>query len=601
MNDKTMDWDLTPFFVEVDGEAYREHVHRVTADVDAALERFSGLAPLGDDNADAWEAAIAEYEDVATRFGHARTFVGCLRAFDVGDEAAKRAESELSRLSASVRKVAIELVRGLRDVADRTFETFCSRPGLVDASHFLRVLRRDAAQTMSPELEGLAAELATDGIHAWGRLYDDVAGGLTFELDGAQVPMAQRRSLMRDPDRGVRQRAFESGNEAWRTVRQPLAHAINHIAGTRLTLYRQRGVRHFLEAACEDGGISLKTLEAMLAAVDDHADLPRRFLALKASTMGVDQVSWFDLEAPIPLAGNERIPFEEGTRLVGGAFRAQYGELADYFDRALDRRWVEHSPRAGKQSGAFCASSSLIDESRVFMTYQGALGDVSTLAHEIGHGFHAYVMKGMRPLARRYPMTLAESASTFAELILSESMLGQDGLDDVSRARLLSAALSDAVTFLLDITTRLRFEEAFYTQRQKGEVSADELDALMCGAQRRVFGDVLAEGGEDPQYWSSKLHFFISTISFYNFPYTFGYLLSRGLRAMHASEGDAFLPKYEAFLRQTGSGFAHEVAKETLGRDLESPEFWSEAITSLTPQLEELEGLLPRVLVVAAR
>jgi len=590
-----MDWDLTPFFPGVDSDAYRDHMRRLTEDVGAALERFGALPPLAGDNADAWEAAIGEYEDLATRYAHARTYVSCLRAFDVSDEPAKRAEGELSRLGASMSKLGIELVRAVKGIDDATFEDFRARPGLVDLGHFLRVLRRDAERTMSPELEGLAAELAIDGLHAWGRLYDDVAGGLTFELDGEQVPMAQRRSLMRDPDREVRRRAFESGNEAWRAVREPLAHAINHIAGTRLTLYRRRGVRHFLEAACEDGGISLKTLEAMFTAVEDEAELPRRFLKLKARAMGLERVSWYDLEAPLRLGSDERIPFEEGKRLVGDAFRAQYEKLADFFDSALGQRWVEHRPRPGKQSGAFCTSSSLIDQSRVFMTYQGALGDVSTLAHEIGHGFHAHVMKGIRPLARRYPMTLAESASTFAELVLSESMLGDDSLDDTQRAKLLAAASGDAVIYLLDITTRFRFEEAFYTKRQEGELSAGELDALMRDTQRSVFGDALAEGGEDPLFWASKLHFFITGISFYNFPYTFGYLLSRGLRAMHAAEGNAFLPKYEAFLRQTGSGYAHEVAKRTLGRDLESPAFWRGAVRSLGPQLAELERLLPNL------
>jgi oligoendopeptidase F len=592
----TMDWDLSAFFPGVESDAYRDHVRRLTQDVDNALERFGALAPLDAGNGDGWEAAIGEYEDLATHYGHARTYVGCLRAFDVGNEAARRAEGELSRLGASIRKLGIELVRGVRDVQDEDFAAFCARPALADASHFLRLLRREAAQSMSPELEGLAAELATDGLHAWGRLYDDIAGSLTFELDGEQVPMAQRRSLMRDPDRDLRRRAFENGNRAWENVREPLAHALNHIAGTRLTLYRRRGIRHFLEAACEDGGISVATLDAMFSAVEQHADLPRRFLALKARTMGTERVSWYDLEAPIPLPGNERIPFEEGRRLIGEAFRAQYASLADYFEAALQSRWVEHNPRPGKQSGAFCASSSLIDESRVFMTYQGALGDVSTLAHEIGHGFHAHVMRGMRPLARRYPMTLAESASTFAELVLSESLLKRDEIDDTQRASLLAAALSDAVTFLLDITTRFRFEEAFYTRRQEGELSASELDGLMSETQQRIFGEVLDEDDTDPLYWASKLHFFITPISFYNFPYTFGYLLSRGLRAMHAAEGPAFLPKYEAFLRQTGSGFAHEVAQKTLGRDLESTAFWSDAIVSLEPQLNELERLLPKIL-----
>jgi oligoendopeptidase F len=234
------------------------------------------------------------------------------------------------------------------------------------------------------------------------------------------------------------------------------------------------------------------------------------------------------------------------------------------------------------------------------MTYQGALGDVSTLAHEIGHAFHHHVLAGTRVLARQYPMTLAETASTFAENVLSSGLLSEPGITDASRAQLLGEVAGDAAAFLLDVPTRFLFETRFYEARSKGEVSTEELCTLMSEAQREVFGESLDHGAEDPYFWASKLHFFIPDLSFYNFPYTFGYLLSRGLFARFREEGPSFLPRYEAFLRATGGALAHEVARESIGEDLEAEGFWSRAIATLEEPLAELEGLLPRVIAPTA-
>jgi oligoendopeptidase F len=200
-------------------------------------------------------------------------------------------------------------------------------------------------------------------------------------------------------------------------------------------------------------------------------------------------------------------------------------------------------------------------------------------------------MRGTKPLERNYPMTLAETASTFAEAILGEGMLADPGLGPSRRAVLLGKVVSDGCAFLLDIPTRFYFEKAFYEERAKGEVPARRLCELMAEAQRGQFGDALCKGEEDPLYWASKLHFFIPTTTFYNFPYTFGYLLSRGMYAMFREEGAPFLQKYEAFLAKSGTAMAHEVAKATLGCDLEGEEFWVRAIESLEGPTKELEGI----------
>jgi oligoendopeptidase F len=592
-----MDWDLGSFFPGVADEQYLRFFAALDTDVKALRAELAELGPLTAETRAPWRDALTRFEAVATRNAHLQTYISCLRAYDVADTKVARADADATTLDAEMSKLRIELLRALSDASDADVDALAEGE-LAPLRFFLTRLQREARFSMGAPLESLAADLSTDGISAWGRLYDTLAGKLELDMvypDGRKerVPMAQRRSLMQDPDRRVRKGAFDAGNAAWRSIGDTVAAAINHIAGTRLTLYGRRGVNHFLDVALEQACISRGTLDAMFAAVDECAELPRRFLRFKARTMGLPRIAWYDLEAPLPLGKPpERIEWEQGKALVRGAFARSYPALASYFDRAIERRWVEHTPRRGKSPGAFCASSPLVGESRVFMTYQGSLGDVSTLAHEIGHGFHAHMLAQTRPLARRYPMTLAESASTFAELLLSDGLLASEGIDDVGRAMLLGEALGDGAIFLLDITTRYRFEKAFYERRASGEVPAEELEELMAATQREVFGDALEEGGEDPLFWASKMHFFITSVSFYNFPYTFGYLLSRGLRALHLVEGDAFLPRYERFLRQSGQGWAHEVARDTLGQDLESPDFWKASIESLSPALAQLEGFV---------
>ena len=230
------------------------------------------------------------------------------------------------------------------------------------------------------------------------------------------------------------------------------------------------------------------------------------------------------------------------------------------------------------------------------MTYNDTLGDVRTLAHEIGHAFHSYIMRDVRTYAHCYPMTLAESASTFAEMILTEGILADPSFSPAQKASALDQEVGHGAIFLMDIPVRYQFEKKLYEERADGEVGVSRLKELMVETQREVFGDTLEVGGEDPYFWASKLHFYISDTTFYNFPYTFGFLLSRGLFAMFKQEGADFLPRYEEFLRLTGSDTAEGVAKRTLGRDLEDSTFWTEAIQTLEEPFAALEKILPEVL-----
>jgi oligoendopeptidase F len=407
--------------------------------------------------------------------------------------------------------------------------------------------------------------------------------------------MARRRSLLADPDRAVRRAAFAGGTAAWQQVDHVAAAALNAIAGTRLTLDRRRGLAHFLDVPLFQAAISRPTLEAMWDAVARQTELPRRVLRLRARGMGIPRVGWYDLEAPLPLGEHETLPWDRGRDLVQAAFGRAYPRLAGFFAGMCRDRWIEWEPRPGKRPGAFCTGSLLSRESRVYMTYAGTMADVRTLAHEAGHAFHSATMRDLRPFARLYPMTLAEAASTFAEMLLTDGALADPRLDDVRKARILDLEVAHAAVYLLDIRVRFLFEEALYEERGAGEVSVSRLGELMTSTQRQVFGDLLEADGEDPYLWAWKLHFYITGVSFYNFPYTFGYLLSRGFYARFRREGAPFLAEYEEFLRRTGSAAAEVLARQVLGCDLTTPGFWEEAIATLAVPLERLEALLPGV------
>jgi oligoendopeptidase F len=593
-----MNWDLSTYFPKFGGPEHLTFTNKLERDILALCDKSQELEALSEDNQEEWEMALLRYEELSARFSHVASYIGCLSSCDSANEEYRKEEGRLSVLGAEFQKLWVEFMRAVRTVDDEVFATFCAREKLQSASYFIERLREDAAFSMDSNLEALAADLGTDGITAWGRLYDTLSGNLNFTMefpDGERktLPMSQRRSLVSDADRRIREGAFRAGNEAWAGVADIAASALNHIAGTRHTLNDRRGIEHFLDVALFQAGISRKTLDAMMEAIEGNWELPRSFLQSKSNALGLDKISWFDLEAGLPTANDSRLTWEQGKQMTDQAFGKAYPDLARYFNQVLANKWVEWEPRTGKRPGAYCTGSELSNETRVFMTFQGSLGDVSTLAHEVGHAFHAHIMRGIRVLSRQYPMTLAESASTFAELLLTDGLLAEESITDQQRATLLNKIVNDGSIFLLDIPVRFQFEKKFYEERRDGEVSVSRLNQLMTETQRHVFGDSLAEGGEDPYFWASKLHFFITGVTFYNFPYTFGFLLSRGLYSLFKKEGPAFLPKYESFLKLSGSDWAHKVAQTSLGRDLESPEFWVEAINSLKEPFEQLQTLMP--------
>jgi len=586
-------WSLESWFSGFGKTDYTEFKAALVRDVDALKTQ---AASLGIDIVEMVQV-INALESLSDRLGHLSAYLGCLSADDANDEAVKADEAWISTLEAESTKLMASLRSALAALSDDAFDVLLADPSLKNAEHAVKRMRHEGQHQMKSEMEALAADLNVNGLHAWGRLYDTLTGKMEFEMtfpDGHKetVEMSRRRALMSEPDRKLRESAFHDGQKPWNDHAVTLAAGLNGISGTRLSLYGRRGLPHFLDTPLFDGAMSRKSLDAMLEAIHANIELPRRALRKAAKLQGTSALHYFDLEAPQIAAPDEKeLTWDEACATVDQAFSAAYPKLGAYFREMLAQRWIEAQPRAGKRPGAFCTGSQLKHEERVYMTFHCTVHDMVTLAHEVGHAWHSCVLRPARSFAANYPMTLAETASNFGEMILLNGLMNDPGLTEATKAYLLDQEMLRAHAYLINIPMRYEFEKAFYTERADGEVSVSRLSALMNEAQRKLYGDTLLEGGTDPMFWASKMHFFISGISFYNFPYVFGYLLSQALFARFKAEGAAFLPRYESFLSMTGSATCEEVVKRSLGEDITKPEFWATALKAMEPALQAYEAL----------
>jgi oligoendopeptidase F len=592
-----MDWDLSSYFNNFNGPTYKAFKSELAETIEELTKRAEHLLSESELDIGQWEALIIDYEHLHASVSHLGSYIGCLTSAQADNEDYLKEEVGFSNTQASLSKLGDKLIRGIGLMDEEAFEDLLSRGRLQDAGFFLKDLREQSKHRMPGELEALAAELGVDGISAWSRLYFTSMGNLKFRYEDPEsgekeVPMAQLNSLLSNPDRNRRKSAYQGSIKTFSEHQQTYAAALNAISGTRHTLNKRRGVDGFLDTSLRQSRIKETTLNALMAAIEGRLPFAREVFKFRTDCMGIEDPGYVDLRAPLPLTDEGGPEWKDGVSLVSKAFNAAYPSLGEFFDEVIQKKWVDYTPRDSKRPGGFCTGSLITRESRIFMTYKDTLNDVITLAHEAGHAWHSRVLKDQRILASRYPMTLAETASTFAERILTEGVLSSDEYDNAMKLVLLDAEVEHMLAFLLDLPVRFRFEEAVYKERKSGALSASDFCELMSETQRTIFGDALSVGGEDPWFWASKLHFYIEGVQFYNYPYTFGYLLSTAYINRMRESPESTLNLYEQFLGNSGKMSCEEAVQSTLGEDIEDPNFWAELIDGLQRPFGQYKDLI---------
>jgi oligoendopeptidase F len=313
----------------------------------------------------------------------------------------------------------------------------------------------------------------------------------------------------------------------------------------------------------------------------------RGYLQAKANKLGLPQLAWWDLFAPLGTA-HGRFSWPEARQFILDKFATFDADLSDYARRAFDEGWIDAEPRDGKRGGAFCMEVLGVEESRILANFDGSFEQTSTLAHELGHGYHNHCQRGLEPLRRGSPMGLAETASIFCETLIAEAALAE--ASPAEQLTILEVQLSGATQVCVDILSRFLFESAVLERRTASELSPDELCELMLDAQRQTYADVIDPKTYHPYMWLWKSHYYSHGANFYNFPYAFGHLFSLGLFAIFRREGAAFVPKYQQLLRSTNMDYAPALAAR-FGIDITTPDFWRGSLAIIEGQKRRFDAI----------
>lgn len=586
-------WDLETIFTGgTKSSALQTKLKAVQQEMDAYEKALEAWDVEGGVNLETFLSLLEQNETIVKGLGQAATFVKMWHDAYMDDAHANVVMGQVMSIYSEVKKLANTFTKKMVTVSDATWSNLLENEQVKTMAFRLNEMRDQGKRLLSDAEEALIADLNPDGLTGWSDLYDTVVSIMTIpftdekgETTELSVGQAMNR-MYADPDPAVRKQIFNHWEAAWTKYAPIFTDTLNHLAGYRLTLQKAHDRQHHLEEPLEYNRMTKATLDAMWGAVANNKQPFLDYLARKATLLGMDKLGWQDVDAPIAVGDFEPMKFtyDEACDFVIEHFSSFGPKLTAFTQHALTNRWVEAEDRANKRPGGYCTSLPEFEESRIFMTFTGSTNDTSTLAHELGHAFHSDVMNDMPFLNQRYAMNVAETASTFAETIIDNATL-KNATSSEEKIALLGSKLEGATAMFLNIHARFLFEDAFYTERAEGVVSESRLNELMEKAQKEAYGNSLSS--YHPHFWCSKLHFFIDSVPFYNFPYTFGYLFSLGIYAEYLQQPDGFEEKYIALLRDTGSMPVEELAKMHLNVDITKEDFWAAGIQLMVRDVEE--------------
>ena len=586
-------WDLETLFP---GGSESQELRQHMDDAAIKLSGFEELVqqfkvPSAKEDAHKVADLLEQMSQMMRHLSQSGAFIGCLMAQNTQDKKAGILESEASSLSARFQNSFQKIQQDLAKTEDRVWTELLDEVPLREFTFILNEWREEAKMLLSEKEESLITALSVDGYHGWSQLYDMLVGeiNVTVTVDGEakSLSVGQANNLSSHKDAAVRQEAYEKLEEAWTDKEEFFAKTLNSIAGFRLETYKKRGWDNPLQEPLHINRMKQETLDAMWGAISRNKQPFVDYLDQKGKLLGKKGLDWYDVDAPVT-ESTQQFSYQEGAEFILKQFGKFGPELEQFAQQAFEKGWIEAEDRPNKRPGGFCTGLPLSEESRIFMTYSGSMSNVATLAHELGHAFHTYALRPVHSLNRSYAMNVAETASTFAEMIVADAAV-KNAQSKEEKIALLEDKVQRSVAFFMNIHSRFLFETRFYEERKKGVVPAARLNELMEQAQTEGFAGGLAS--THPHFWASKLHFYITYVPFYNFPYTFGYLFSLSVYAKALEEGPGFEKKYMALLRDTAVMTAEDLAMKHLGEDITQQAFWEKGIALCVQDAEEFISL----------
>lgn len=503
-------------------------------------------------------------------------------------------------------------------------EFYKKYPEKKEYEYVLNEIIEEKNHQMSAKEEELASKMSHTGANAWSLLQEQIISNLQDE-NGKTFNELRNDANEADPE--LRKSSWEKEIALLTQNRIAFAAALNNLKGEKITLNENRGWKEGIDNALFNSRLSKKTLDALIGAIEDSLPIWRKYLQAKAALLRASNstvsksagtkehpgIAFYDLFAPIsePKAlGNtdskeslisKKWTFKEACDYVLKEYYSFSKNMGDFAKNAMENEWIDAQVRPGKVGGAYDEDFPKGHQSRILSNFTGTFSDIITLSHELGHAFHFSCMKDKAPVFFNYPMTLAETASTFAETIVKQDMIANS--QDFDQMRILDLDLTDTSQVLVDILCRYYFEESVFQARKSSELTADDFCRLMQEAQEKSYGNGLNdERNEDNSnyterhdyMWAVKSHYYITSLDFYNFPYAFGQLFAAGLYQRAKKEGPEFAKTYEELLSLTGNQSCEDLCKKA-GFDITNKDFWKSGIDMYAKEVEKYCNFVEKI------
>ena len=575
-------WDLEPL-VDGKGEAgvdeLLDEAERVAASV---AERRGTVSQL---DAAGLASVMRELASIAELVGRAGSYASLRFAADTTDPGRGALLQHVEERATAVNTKILFFELEWAALPDDRAAELVADERLAFCRHYLAAARRYRPHLLTEPEELVMTEKAVTGRSAWSRLFSELTSTITVDLDGGRFSLEEALSRLSSPDRGERRSAAESVTAALEPGLRTRAFVFNTLLADKAVDDRLRKYPHWLASRNLDNEASDESVRALVAAVQARYDIPQRWYALKARVLGLDRLADYDRMASMASEESE-FGWREARELVLDAYGSFSSELEGAAHRFFDEAWIDAPVRPGKRPGAFCAYTVPSQHPYLLLNWTGRRRDVLTLAHELGHGLHAYLARDQGVFHQTTPLTLAETASVFGETVTFGRLL-EETSDPAARLALLAESMEGQIATVFRQTAMNRFEDRVHTERREvGELSVDRFGELWHETQAELLGDTV-EITDGYRTWWSYIPHFIGTPG-YVYAYAYGQLLALSVYRTYEERGAGFVPQYLELLRSGGSRTPDELGR-IVGVDLGDPGFWDGGLAIVEQQLEAAE------------
>ncbi len=573
-------WDLAPLLPAPGDDGLSALLDQADTRTDQLAASHGRVARFDATELADFMRGLAEVQEL---IGRAGSYVGLDFATDTTDPVRgarmQRVEERATQISTKLLFFELEWA----ELPDERVEALLTDERLAFARHHLQSARRYRPHLLTEPEEVILTEKSVTGRSAWERLFEEQVSSIEVELDGAAGTLEAALAQLHAPDRDLRRTAAQAVTAGLEPGLRTRGFVLNTLLSDKATDDRLRHYGSWISSRNLSNEASDESVQALVDAVQSRYAIPQRWYALKARLLGIDRLADYDRLASVADTDAE-VGWREGKELVLDAYSSFSGELADDARRFFDGAWIDAAARPGKRPGAFCAYTVPSHHPYVLLNWTSRRRDVLTLAHELGHGLHAYLARAQGVYHQSTPLTLAETASVFGETVTFGRLLGEV-TDPQERLALLASNLEDQIATVFRQIAMNRFEHAIHNaRRDEGELSIEHIGELWAKSQYDMLGESV-ELTEGYRTWWSYIPHFIGTPG-YVYAYAYGQLLALSVYAQYEARGADFVPQYLDLLRAGGSMSPQELGK-LVDVDLADPGFWDRGLDIIERRLDE--------------